>query len=118
MVVMNLRRGLLRLWVVFSIAWIVAVGYHGYTSHVWFRPVPVEENEPLPAPASEPVEKVELFGLTYTRDIIESHVRWAFGVPIGCYPGVGLKSERASLNGCFPMQIDRDRYPFRRASKC
>jgi hypothetical protein len=26
---MNLRRGLLRLWVVFSVAWIIAVGSHG-----------------------------------------------------------------------------------------
>jgi len=91
MAVMNLRRGLLRLWVVFSIAWIVAVGYHGYTSHgpvytvgppvEYYGPLPA----PLPAPASEPVEEVErfrLFGLTYTRDVIESHVRWAFGPPV------------------------------------
>ena len=34
---MNLRRGLLRLWVVFSIAWIIAVGFHAYC--LWPTPV-------------------------------------------------------------------------------
>ena len=29
----NVRRGLLRLWLVFSIAWIIAVGVHAYS--VW-----------------------------------------------------------------------------------
>jgi hypothetical protein len=28
---MNLRRGLLRLWMVLSIAWIITVGFHVYT---------------------------------------------------------------------------------------
>ena len=28
---MNLRRGLLRLWIVCSVAWIVAIGYDTYT---------------------------------------------------------------------------------------
>jgi hypothetical protein len=28
---MNLRRGLLRLWVVLSLAWIIAVGFHAYS---------------------------------------------------------------------------------------
>jgi hypothetical protein len=34
---MNLRRGLLRLWLVFSIAWIIAVGFHAY--RLWPTPI-------------------------------------------------------------------------------
>jgi len=34
---MNLQRGLLRLWVICSMAWIAAVGFHAY----WFWPIPV-----------------------------------------------------------------------------
>jgi hypothetical protein len=36
---MNIRRGLLRLWLVSSIAWIAAVGYHAYTLS-WPAPLP------------------------------------------------------------------------------
>jgi hypothetical protein len=39
MAVMNLRRGLLGLWVVFSIAWIIAVGFDGYSRQVMLPPV-------------------------------------------------------------------------------
>ena len=72
---MNLRRGLLRLWVVFSIAWIIAVAFHAYTLTI-----------PTPPPGFTldlrpgDVATVELLSRTVPIDV--SHVAWAFGSPV------------------------------------
>jgi hypothetical protein len=77
---MNLRRGLLRLWIVCSVAWIVAIGYDTYTLSL----------PPLPPGfkyGAAPYPPVELLGKFFERDVIESHVKWAFGPPIGLLIG-------------------------------
>ena len=72
---MNLRRGLLRLWVVFSIAWIIAVGFHAYTlSPPLLPPGYILELQPGELAA------VDLLGRTVVIDV--SHLKWAFGPPI------------------------------------
>jgi hypothetical protein len=73
---MNLRRGLLRLWVVFSIAWIIAVGFHAYTlgEEIDLPPGYVLDLGP------GQLATVDLLGRTVVID--QSHLEWAFGPPI------------------------------------
>jgi hypothetical protein len=72
---MNLRRGLLRLWLVLSILWIAAVCIHAYTEGI------------LPPPSGYTLElkpgqlgDVEVFGRLVLID--EMHVAWALGPPV------------------------------------
>jgi hypothetical protein len=76
MAVMNLRRGLLRLWVVFSVAWIIAVGFD-----IYFRGVVVQPGEYTIGPPTEPGDiDVTLFGRMVVIGV--SHLAWAFGPPV------------------------------------
>jgi hypothetical protein len=84
---MSLRRGLLRLWVICSIAWIVAVGYDAYL--LWptpVRPWTVYQALGWSNPVTkEPRTKEDLldeFVRLRMRGIVRSHVEWAFGPPV------------------------------------
>ena len=86
---MNVRRGLLRLWVVFSIAWIIAVGVHAYS--VWPTTIgrlwPAYQADVGAAPVvqTERPAAEELLGRLQrgiARAIIRPHLEWAFGAPI------------------------------------
>jgi hypothetical protein len=94
---MNLRRGLLRLWVVFSVAWIIAVGFHAY--RLWPTPVgpwtvyqalewsyPVIKEQDLPTKETQSgVMEVTPFlnKIVPERErwIVQSHLEWALGLP-------------------------------------
>ena len=65
---MNLRRGLLRLWLVCSVAWIAAVGYDAY--RLALPPLP-----PGYKYGEAPYPPVEVLGKFFERDDIRSHVR-------------------------------------------
>jgi hypothetical protein len=76
---MNLRRGLLRLWLVLSIAWIIAVGYDAYTTCV----VSYLSDPPgtfRPSLARGPQRTLELLDRVFVID--DSHLAWAFGLPV------------------------------------
>jgi hypothetical protein len=88
---MNLRRGLLRLWAMFSIAWIIAVGFHAY--RLWPRPVgpwtasqalewsyPVIKAQDLPPPG-DLTPFLNKIVLERERWIVQSHLEWALGLP-------------------------------------
>ena len=87
---MNLRRGLLRLWVVFSIAWIIAVGVDAY--RLW--PAPVGSWTAYQAPKwSYPVIKEQDLPTWYLTPflnkivpereswIVRSHLEWTLRPP-------------------------------------
>ena len=99
---MSLRRGLLRLWVVFSIAWIIAVGFHAYrlwptpvgpwTAHQalkWSYPVIKTEEEALPP--SDLMPFLNKIVLERERWIVQSHLEWALGLPAAAiFIGIAL----------------------------
>ena len=74
MAVMNLRRGLLGLWVVFSIAWIIAVGFDGYFRQVMLPPV-IAIHLPMWG-----LTGVNLFGRIVLIEVMD--LAWAFGPPV------------------------------------
>lgn len=89
---MNLRRGLLRLWGVFSIAWIIAVGFHAYRlwptplgpwtifqAREWSYPVIKEEDVPPPWELKPFEEKIAVEREGW---IVRSHLEWALGPPV------------------------------------
>jgi hypothetical protein len=84
---MNLRRGLLRLWVICSIAWIAAVGFHAYS--LWPTPVrPWTAYQALgwsgPAATKPPTieDLLDDFVWLRMRGIVRTHLEWAFGPPV------------------------------------
>ena len=85
----NVRRGLLRLWVVFSIGWIIAVGVHAYSvwptniGGLWTAYQAVVGAAPVVQKERPTAE--ELLGRLrrgIARAIIRPHLQWAFGAPI------------------------------------
>jgi len=85
---MNLRRGLLRLWVVFSMAWIIAVGVHAYSvwpkniSNPWaaaYRSVGPAPDLPEKATTEEILENLNWLG---ARPFVRPHLEWALGPPV------------------------------------
>ena len=78
---MNLRRGLLRLWVVFSIAWIVAGGVEIYSQAGWATygkytiGCRIDEDDP-----SDRRICVTLLGRLVVTDV--ARLAWVFGPPI------------------------------------
>ena len=69
-------RGLLRLWVVFSIAWIIPIGFHAYT--YWGIPA-LPPGYVLDWRSGE-LTTAEFLGRTVVIDV--SHLAWAFGPPV------------------------------------
>jgi len=84
---MNVRRGLLRLWLVLSIGWIIAVGVHAYS--LWPGPVgPWTAYQALewcyPVTKELPTTGDVLNKVVRSRErwIVRSHIEWAFGPPL------------------------------------
>jgi hypothetical protein len=78
---MNIRRGLLRLLVVASIAWITAVAFHAYTLSIAPR-VGYTLELPPGRKFAEPATQ-ELLDRLVERDMIRSHAEWAPVPPLG-----------------------------------
>jgi len=94
---MNVRRGLLRLWLVLSIGWIIAVGVHAYSvwptniGGLWTAYQALVGAAPIVQKETPTVEELresrqqELLGRLkrgIARAIIRPHLQWAFGPPI------------------------------------
>jgi hypothetical protein len=96
---MNIRRGLLRLWIVGSIAWAVGVGYHGYEAYP-----PKSDHSRLTAEAEEVWARIER---AEERKVIRSHLEWALGPPlvilvVGASLGWALAGFRGTRRGNTP----------------
>ena len=93
----NVRRGLLRLWVVFSIGWIIAVGVHAYSvwptniGGLWTAyqalvgaapVVPKETPTVEELRESRRQELLRRIERSIARSVIRPHLQWAFGAPI------------------------------------
>jgi hypothetical protein len=93
---MNLRRGLLRFWVVLSLAWIIAVGVHGYLQlgepGLWgtyqvakalVGSNPFDKRWPATATQEEKREEMlEKVQWLEARIEVRPHLAWAFGPPL------------------------------------
>jgi hypothetical protein len=94
---MNIRRGLLRLWIVGSIAWIFIVGFHGYRAYSSLGPLgpwtfyQAIEGGKIPT-AEELYERIMwlkerelvLKGREIVlkgREIVRLHLEWGLGPP-------------------------------------
>jgi hypothetical protein len=105
---MSIRRGLLRLWLVSSIAWITVVGFHAYT--LWesgmgllaaYQPekhpskaelaAMLRDNSALHDDSAQAIydrlknlERLEAFERSQrnARDLVASNLRWGFGPPL------------------------------------
>ena len=84
MVVPVTGRRLLWLWVVLSLGWVAAVGFHGYSmwpeeAGVWdvFRALP--RGAPLALPETAGMHAARWFVV----HIVRPHVKWAVAPPVG-----------------------------------
>jgi hypothetical protein len=84
---MNLRRGLLRLWLVLSIGWIIAGGVHAYS--LWPEPVgpwtayqALEWSYPVTKELPTTGDLIDEVAQRRERWIVQSHLEWAFGPPL------------------------------------
>lgn len=94
---MNIRRGLLRLWIVGSIAWIAIVGFDGYATYSsltsWETAYhETEAARAARAPQDTPPTAEELYARIQDskkaqrlpikkREVVRSHLEWALAPP-------------------------------------